>query len=114
VPIIRHQAVAAKIAEMNINVHAARLVFGKRHGQSDHDDPSVVIKSPTAKTFATEMAIKNAQLAVQVLGAYGITHEYKAAKLLNDAWIGWSCDGTNDVLRLHMANFLGGMMPPMP
>ncbi|HEX2907828.1 MAG TPA: acyl-CoA dehydrogenase family protein [Phototrophicaceae bacterium] len=114
VPIIRHQAVAAKIAEMNINVQAARLIVWEAAWAVDHDDPSIPIKSPTAKTFATEMAIKNAQLAVQVLGAYGITNEYKAAKMLNDAWIGWSCDGTNDVLRLHMANFLGGMMPPMP
>lgn len=111
VPIIRHQAVAAKIAEMHINTHAARLVVWEAAWAADHNDPSVAIKSPTAKTFATEVAIKNAQLAVQVLGAYGVTNEYKAAKLLNDAWIGWSCDGTNDMLRLHMANFLSGRFP---
>lgn len=113
-PIIRHQAVAAKIAEMHINAHAARLVVWEAAWAADHNDPSVAIKSPTAKTLATEMAIKNAQLAVQVLGAYGITHEYKASKLLNDAWIGWSCDGTNDMLRLNMVNFLAGLFPPMP
>jgi alkylation response protein AidB-like acyl-CoA dehydrogenase len=112
-PIIRHQAVAGKIAEMYINVHAARLVVWEAAYEVDHNLPSAAMKSPIAKTFATEMAIKNAQLAVQVLGAYGITNEYKAAKMLNDAWIGWSCDGTNDVLRLNMVNFLAGMMPPM-
>jgi alkylation response protein AidB-like acyl-CoA dehydrogenase len=112
-PIIRHQAVAAKIAEMHINTHCARLVVWEAAWAADQNDPSVAIKSPTAKTLATDMAIKNAQLAVQVLGAYGVTNEYKAAKMLNDAWIGWSCDGTNDVLRLHMANFLGGLFPPL-
>lgn len=110
-PIINHQAVAGKIADMYVNLHAARLVTWEAAHAIDSGSPLSAIKSPTAKTLATEMAIQNAEMAVKILGSYGITREYQTAKLLNDAWIGWSCDGTNDMLRLHMVNFLAGRIP---
>lgn len=110
-PIINHQMVASMIADMYVNMHAARLVVWEAAHCTDSGSPMAAIQSPAAKTFATDSAIKNAEMAVKVLGSYGITREYKASKMLNDAWIGWSCDGTNDVLRLHMVNFLAGRMP---
>lgn len=110
-PIINHQAVAMKIADMYTNWHAARLITWEAAHAIDIGSPIAGLKAPLAKTFAVDAAIKNAQLAVEVLGSYGITREYKRAKILNDAWIGWSCDGTNDVLRLHMVNFLAGRIP---
>ena len=110
-PIIDHQAVASKIADMYVNVHAARLMTWEAAHCIDSGSPLAAVSATAAKTFATDMAIKNAQMAVQVLGAYGTTREYKASKMLNDAWIGWSCDGTNDVLRSHMLNMLTHPMP---
>jgi alkylation response protein AidB-like acyl-CoA dehydrogenase len=110
-PIINHQAVAGKIADMYVNVQAARLMVWDAAHCIDSGSPQAGLKSPAAKTFAADAAIHNAEMAVKVLGSYGITREYKAAKMLNDAWIGWSCDGTNDVLRLHMVNFLAGRIP---
>ncbi len=110
-PIINHQAVASKIADMYVNQHAARLMVWEAAHCIDSGSPLAAVKSPAAKTFATDAAIQNAEMAVKILGSYGITREYKASKMLNDAWIGWSCDGTNDMLRLHMVNFLAGRIP---
>lgn len=113
-PIINHQAVAAKIADMYVNQHAARLMVWEAAHSVDSGSPMASLKVSAAKTFATEIAIQNAEMAVKILGSYGIAREYKTAKMLNDAWIGWSCDGTNDVLRLHMVNFLTGRIPSFP
>jgi acyl-CoA dehydrogenase len=43
---------------------------------------------------------------VKVLGGYGVAEEYPTAKLLRDAWTGWSCDFTGDMLRLDVARQL--------
>jgi acyl-CoA dehydrogenase len=110
-PIINHEAVASKIADMYVNVQAARLMVWDAAHSIDSGSPMAALKAPAAKTFATEAAIQNAEMAVKILGSYGITREYKTSKLLNDAWIGWPCDGTNDMLRLHMVNFLAGRIP---
>ncbi|MHB8918048.1 MAG: acyl-CoA dehydrogenase family protein [Desulfocucumaceae bacterium] len=106
-PIIRHQAVALMLADMAVDLQAARLMVWDGAFAVDRQSGELagMMKSPAAKTFAVDVAIKNAEACVKVLGAYGVTSEYKAGKFLNDAWIGWSCDGTRDMLRLHMVNF---------
>jgi len=43
---------------------------------------------------------------VEILGAYGVTREYRAGAMLADAWIGYSCDFTRDILHLGVARFL--------
>lgn len=111
VSIINHQSVAAMIGDMYVDQQAARLMVWDAAYSADAKSDLAAIKAPCAKTFAVDVSIKNAETCVKVLGSYGITKEYKAAKLLNDAWIGWSCDGTNAMLRLHMVNFISGAIP---
>jgi alkylation response protein AidB-like acyl-CoA dehydrogenase len=67
-----------------------------------------MFSGPAAKAKAVDVAIRNATLAVEMLGAYGVTREYHAARLLNDALIGYSCDFTRDVLHLGLAQALCG------
>lgn len=106
-PIIEHQAVALKLADMMVNTQAARLmVWDAAHVADTDPQLAATVKAPAAKTFAVDVAIKNAQTAVEILGGYGITKEYQAGKFLNDAWIGYSCDFTRDVLRLGLVNFM--------
>ncbi len=106
-PIIEHQAVALKLAEMMVNTQAARLMVWEAAYTADTDPMmAAMVKAPAAKTFAVDVAIKNAQTAVEILGGYGVTKESKAGKFLNDAWIGYSCDFTKDILRLGLVNFL--------
>lgn len=106
-PIIEHQAVALKLADMMINTQAARLMVWDAAVTAD-TSPQVAatIKAPAAKTFAVDVAIKNAQIAVEILGGYGVTKECLAGKFLTDATIGYSCDFTREVLRLGLVNFL--------
>jgi alkylation response protein AidB-like acyl-CoA dehydrogenase len=106
-PIRQHQAVALKLAEMAINVETARLHVWQAAAACESDPMrAAMVLGPMAKANAVDMAIRNAELAVQVLGCYGVTSEYDAGRYLNDAWIGWSCDFTRDVLHLGIAQAL--------
>ena len=106
-PIIEHQAVALKLADMMINTQTARLmVWDAARTAETSPQLAATVKAPAAKTFAVDMAIKNAQTAVEILGGYGVTKESLAGKFLTDATIGYSCDFTREVLRLGMVNFL--------
>jgi len=106
-PIMQHQAVALKLAEMAINVETARLHVWQAAAACESDPMrAAMLLGPMAKATAVDMAIRNAELAVQVLGGYGVTSEYDAGRYLNDAWIGWSCDFTRDVLHLGIAQAL--------
>jgi len=106
-PIIEHQAVALKLADMMINTQAARLVVWDAAVTAETSPQlAATVKAPSAKTFAVDVAIKNAQTAVEILGGYGVTKECLAGKFLADATIGYSCDFTREVLRLGVVNFL--------
>jgi alkylation response protein AidB-like acyl-CoA dehydrogenase len=106
-PIIEHQAVALKLADMMINTQAARLmVWDAARTAETSPQLAATVKAPAAKTFAVDVAIKNAQTAVEILGGYGVTKESLAGKFLADATIGYSCDFTREVLRLGLVNFL--------
>lgn len=106
-PIIEHQAVALKLADMMVDTQAARLmVWDAAHAADTEPLLAATVKAPAAKTFAVDVAIKNAEKAVEILGGYGVTKEYQAGKFLNDAWIGYSCDFSRDILRLGLVNFM--------
>ncbi|MEQ5787181.1 acyl-CoA/acyl-ACP dehydrogenase [Erythrobacter sp. NFXS35] len=108
-PIMQHQTVALKLAEMAINVETARLHVWQAAAACETDPMrAAMLLAPMAKATAVDMAIRNAELAVQVLGGYGVTTEYDAGHYLKDAWIGWSCDFTRDVLHLGIAQALTG------
>jgi alkylation response protein AidB-like acyl-CoA dehydrogenase len=89
VPIAQHQAVALKLAEITTDPMRAAM-----------------FSAPAAKAKAVDVAIRNAELCVQVLGGYGVTEEFEAGRFLNDAWVGYSCDFTRDVLMLGIAQML--------
>ncbi|GAB1543557.1 acyl-CoA dehydrogenase family protein [Scytonema sp. NUACC21] len=106
-PIIQHQAVALKLADMMVNTQAARLMVWDAARTADTNPQlAATVKAPAAKTFAVDTAIKNAQTAVEILGGYGVTKEALTGKFLADASIGYSCDFTREVLRLGLVNFL--------
>ncbi len=106
-PIVQHQAVALKLADMYAQVQAARLMVWDAALTAKSDPMAAsLLKGPAAKTCAVDAAIHNAQRAVEILGGYGVTAEYDAGRYLNDAWVGYSCDFTRDMLRLGMAQAL--------
>jgi acyl-CoA dehydrogenase len=106
-PIIEHQAVALKLADMEVHTRQARLLVWEA-ACACAEDPfrAGTLGAPIAKTAAVDAAIHNAQRAVEILGGYGVTREYGTGRLLNDAWIGYACDFTKDVQRIGVASFL--------
>ncbi|MBA3895567.1 MAG: acyl-CoA/acyl-ACP dehydrogenase [Sphingomonadaceae bacterium] len=106
-PIIEHQAVALKIADMAVDVHSARLlVWDAARACATDPRAAAMFKGPAAKTAAVDAAIANAQRCVEILGGYGVAREYEAGRFLNDAYVGYSCDFTRDVLRLSITQLL--------
>ncbi len=105
--IIEHQAVGLKLADMRAELDAARLMVWDAALAVDSDPfAAATLKAPAAKTMAVDVAIRNSQRAVEILGAYGVTREYPAGRRMNDAWVGYACDFTRDMLRLGMVPFL--------
>ncbi|WP_448873819.1 acyl-CoA dehydrogenase family protein [Desulfobulbus propionicus] len=98
-PIIAFQAVQHMLADMAIQVEAARaLVYAAaKHIDAHPKDMSKV--SSMCKVFATDMAMKVTTDAVQVLGGYGYMKEYPVEKMMRDAKILQIYEGTNQIQR---------------
>ena len=98
-PIIAFQAVQHMLADMAIQLEAARaLVYGAaRHIDAHPHNMSKV--SSMCKVFATDMAMKVATDAVQVMGGYGYMREYPVEKMMRDAKILQIYEGTNQIQR---------------
>jgi alkylation response protein AidB-like acyl-CoA dehydrogenase len=105
-PIRNHQAVSLKLADMAVDLQTARLLVWDAALAVDAGDPAAEWKVPAAKTHAVDVAIANAERAVQVHGATGVAVGAGPEQWLRDAWTGWSCDFTRDVLRLQIAGTL--------
>lgn len=98
-PIIGFQAVQHLLADMAIGVESARaLVYAAaKHMKAHPKDMSKV--SAMSKTYATDVAMKVATDAVQVMGGYGYMCEYPAEKMMRDAKILQIYEGTNQIQR---------------
>ena len=105
-PIREHQAVSLKLADMAVDLQTARLLVWDAAVAVDERDPSAMWKVPAAKTHAVDVAIANAERAVQLHGATGVACGAGPEQWLRDAWTGYSCDFTRDVLRLQIADTL--------
>ena len=98
-PIISFQAVAHMLADMAIQVEAARaLVYAAARHIDAHPDQASKAAS-MCKVFATDVAMKVAVDAVQVLGGYGFMREYPVEKMMRDAKILQIYEGTNQIQR---------------
>ena len=105
-PIRQHQAVALQLADAAVDLQTARLLVWDAAVAVDRGDPAAVWKVPAAKTLAVDVAIANAERAVKIHGAAGVSRGMPPEKLLRDAWTGYSCDFTKEVLRLGFASAL--------
>lgn len=86
-PIAQHQAVNFMLADMAKEIETARLLTWQAATllDKDGDSPAIKAKSLAARAYAQDMVMKVTTDAVQVLGGYGYTREYKVEKLMRDA-----------------------------
>lgn len=104
-PIIEHQGVAFKLAEMATKVEAARLLVLKAAWLKDQGMPFDK-ESAMAKLYASEVAMYASVEAVQIHGGYGYVKEYHVERLMRDAKITQIYEGTSEIQKIVISRFL--------
>ncbi|HEC24386.1 MAG TPA: acyl-CoA dehydrogenase [Chloroflexi bacterium] len=97
-PIVRFQAVGHMLADMAINIEAARLLAWKAAWNVDRGQPDTRAAA-FAKAFAADMAMKACVDAVQIFGGYGYMKEYPVEKLMRDVKVFQIYEGTSQIQR---------------
>jgi len=98
-PIATFQATAFKLAQMAMDVEAARLVVWRAAWLMDHGKPNGK-ESAMAKCLGSDVAMRNALEALQIFGGYGYMKDYPVEKLVRDAKLLQIYEGTNEIQRL--------------
>jgi acyl-CoA dehydrogenase len=98
-PIAAFQATAFKIAQMAMDVEAARLVVWRAAWLMDKGKPNGK-ESAMAKCLGSDVAMRNALEALQIFGGYGYMKDYPVEKLVRDAKLLQIYEGTNEIQRL--------------
>ncbi|QBQ42350.1 acyl-CoA dehydrogenase [Sphingobacterium psychroaquaticum] len=101
-PISEHQAIQFKLADMEVEIEAARLLTYKAAWLKDQGLPYSK-EAAMAKLFASEVAMKTTVEAVQIHGGYGYVKEYHVERLMRDAKITQIYEGTSEIQRLVIA-----------
>jgi alkylation response protein AidB-like acyl-CoA dehydrogenase len=98
-PIIEHQAVAFRLADMKARVEAARLLVWRSARRLDAGLDATE-SSAIAKLTASETAMWVTWAAVQTLGGWGYSREFLVEKWMRDAKLEEIEEGTSDIQRL--------------
>ncbi len=98
-PIIAFQAVQHMLADMAIQIEAARALVYAVARYIDSNEKDVAKESAMAKTFATDVCMKVTTDAVQIMGGAGYMREYPVEKMMRDAKILQIYEGTNQIQR---------------
>ncbi len=106
-PIGSFQAIQWKLADMAVEVDAARLLTLQAAALKDAGKVHTR-ESAIAKLFAAETAMKAAVEAVQIHGGYGYTKEFKVERFFRDAKITEIYEGTSEIQRLVIASHVLG------
>ncbi len=114
-PIMQHQAIAFKLADMATEIEAARLLV-YRAAQLKDMGQDYSTASAMAKLFASEVAMKHTVEAVQIHGGYGYVKEYHVERLMRDAKITQIYEGTSEIQRLVISRSIlkGELYQPIP
>jgi alkylation response protein AidB-like acyl-CoA dehydrogenase len=113
-PIIKHQAIGFKLADMAMKTTAARQLLWKTCALLDahvHKDlskipPDIIRHSSMSKCYCADVAMATTIEAVQVLGGYGYITEYPVERFMRDAKITQIYEGTNEIQRIVIASTL--------
>jgi alkylation response protein AidB-like acyl-CoA dehydrogenase len=113
-PIMKHQAIAFKLAEMATQIEAAKLMVyraawlkdqGMAYGQA----------AAMAKLYASDIAQTVTNEAIQVHGGYGYVKEYHVERLMRDAKITQIYEGTSEIQKMVISRTIskGGLYIPV-
>jgi alkylation response protein AidB-like acyl-CoA dehydrogenase len=100
--LLKHQAVALRIADMATRIEAVRALLLRAARSVDDNDADVEILCNMVKLFASEEIMKVAQHAVELHGGNGMMLDFGVEKLFRDAAIFLHMDATTDISRLKI------------
>jgi alkylation response protein AidB-like acyl-CoA dehydrogenase len=98
-PLASFQMIQDMIAEMSVDADAARLLVWRAADLIERGEPFGV-EASKAKYFASEAAVRAANLAIQAFGGYGYVDEYPVQKYMRDARVMTLYEGTSQIQKL--------------
>jgi alkylation response protein AidB-like acyl-CoA dehydrogenase len=107
-PIIMNQGISFKLADMAMEIDAARLLVW-RAAWLAHNGGFRNGEGSMSKLKAGEVAVKVTEEAIQILGGYGYTREYPVERWHRDAKIYTILEGTSEIQRLIIARAISGL-----
>jgi alkylation response protein AidB-like acyl-CoA dehydrogenase len=105
-PISNYQAISFKLAEMATEIDAARLLVYRAADLKDKGIEKVTKESSMAKYYATEMAGRVVDNAVQIHGALGVTCGMDVERLFREARLPRVYEGTTEIQKLVIASMI--------
>ncbi len=105
-PISTHQAIAFKLADMQMHIDLARTYLYNVCRMLDRNH-KITMESAIAKLYCSEVAHLCANHCVQILGGYGLMKEYDAERFYRDQKILEIGEGTSEIQRLVIARSIG-------
>jgi len=112
-PIIKHEGVGFKLADMAMNIDAARLLIWRAGWMAQQGMLFQRAEGSMAKAFTADMAMQVTLDAVQILGGYGYIREYPVEKWMRDAKIYQIWEGTSEIQRLVISRAISGERRPL-
>lgn len=104
-PIAEFQAIQFKLADMATEIDAARLLTLRAAALKDAGR-KVTKESAMAKVYASEVAVRASEEAIQIHGGYGYTKDYPAEKFWRDSKLCTIGEGTSEIQRIVIARQL--------
>jgi alkylation response protein AidB-like acyl-CoA dehydrogenase len=104
-PIIEFEGISFMLADMAMQIESARLLVYKAACTNDAGKPFGK-EAAMCKCFASDMAVQVCLNAIQILGGYGYMKEYPTERYLRDAKITQIYEGTNQIQRVVIGNYL--------
>jgi short/branched chain acyl-CoA dehydrogenase len=105
-PISKFQAIQAKLADMSVEIEAARLLVYKAAREKDYGR-NFTLTAAQAKLKTGRLAVRCAEEAVQIHGGYGFIEEYPVCRMYRDAKILTIGEGTDEIQQMVIARALG-------
>lgn len=103
--IIKHQAIAFKLADMYTKITAAQMLVFKAAFEKDQGK-DISHSGAMAKLYASEVALEVANEAVQIHGGNGYVSEYHVERMMRDAKITQIYEGTSEIQRIVISRGL--------
>ncbi|HEY2637437.1 MAG TPA: acyl-CoA dehydrogenase family protein [Solirubrobacteraceae bacterium] len=107
--IIENQAIAFALADMKMEIDAARLLVWRASWMGRNNHRFTAAEGSMSKLKAGEVAVWSTERAIQILGGNGYTREYPVERMHRDAKIYTIFEGTSEIQRLVIARAISGM-----